>query len=186
MGCAFFALAAVAFAVGVFPSPYFFTKYVNHDPPPAPPTLNRALYNKDMRALANASSTIYRSMPPLASSSLPHWPPQTAYPQAGAILPFHRVVAYYGNFYSKQMGVLGEYPPQTVLSMLMNEVAQWQAADPTTPVIPAIEYIAVTAQDSPGPQGKYRLRMPASQIEKAIQMAGEVHGLVILDVQVGL
>ena len=30
------------------------------------------------------------------------------YPNPGALLPFHRIVAYYGNFYSTHMGVLGE------------------------------------------------------------------------------
>jgi len=84
------------------------------------------------------------------------------------------------------MGVLGEYPPKQMLSMLMNEVAKWRAVDPSTPVVPAIEYVAVTAQDSSGKDGMYRLRMPASQIKKAIQLAGQVHGLVFLDIQVGL
>ncbi len=38
------------------------------------------------------------------------WPTKTVFPNGGAILPFYRVVAYYGNLYSKKMGVLGEYP----------------------------------------------------------------------------
>ena len=37
------------------------------------------------------------------------WPVKTVYPKDGAILPFSRIVAYYGNLYSKKMGVLGEY-----------------------------------------------------------------------------
>jgi hypothetical protein len=53
-------------------------------------------------------------------------------------------------------------------------------------VVPAIEYIDVTAQGSPGKDGKYRLRMPDTQIERAIEMAKKVDGIVILDVQVGL
>ncbi len=83
------------------------------------------------------------------------------------------------------MGILGEYPPNQVLQMLQATAAQWQAADPSTPVIPAIDYIAVAAQNHPGPDGKYRLRMPQSQIEKAIGMANQINGLVFLDVQVG-
>ena len=38
------------------------------------------------------------------------WPVKTVYPNAGALLPFNRIIAYYGNLYSKNMGVLGEYP----------------------------------------------------------------------------
>lgn len=117
------------------------------------------------------------------------WPvpiSRAPYPTAGAILPFKRVVAYYGNLYSKQMGVLGEYPPDQMLQMLTDQAAQWSAADPSTPVIPALDYIAVTAQASAGKDGKYRARMPDSQIDQIIQMADKVNGIVILDVQVGL
>jgi hypothetical protein len=102
------------------------------------------------------------------------------------LLPHHRIVSYYGNFYSHKMGVLGQYPPHEMLEMLQNEVTNWQEADPNTPVIPAIEYIAVVAQGSPGADGKYRARMPKDQIEKAIALAEEVNGIVILDVQIGL
>src|SRR3989344_5737188 len=42
------------------------------------------------------------------------WPASTTYPLDGAILPFRRIIAYYGNFLSKQMGVLGEYPESEV------------------------------------------------------------------------
>src|SRR3989344_6460863 len=38
------------------------------------------------------------------------WPVKTVYPNAGAILPFKRIIAYYGNLYSTKMGVLGQYP----------------------------------------------------------------------------
>lgn len=114
------------------------------------------------------------------------WPVKTVYPNAGAILPFKRIVAYYGNFYSKGMGILGEYSEEEVLMRLKAAAAEWEAADPTTPVLPAIEYIDVTAQASAGKDGKYRLRMPDSQIDKALEMAKKVNGIVILDVQVGL
>ena len=109
----------------------------------------------------------------------------TVYPNYGALLPFDRIVAYYGNFYTGQLGVLGQYPPEVMLGKLKDEAAKWQAADPETPVIPAIDYIAVTAQGSPGDDGKYRLRMPADQIQRAVTLADEVGGLVFLDIQVG-
>ncbi len=115
----------------------------------------------------------------------PLWPVPTPYPDAGALLPFERVVAYYGNFYSKQMGILGQYPPAQVIARLKAVTAQWDQADPTTPAVPALDYIAVSAQASPGPDGLYRMRMPADQIQKAIGMAGPVHGLLFLDVQPG-
>lgn len=105
---------------------------------------------------------------------------------ARAILPEHRIVGYYGNFLSKKMGVLGEYPPEEMLRMLKHELRRWSHADPDTPVIPAIEYIAVVAQKDAGHDGKYRARMSDAHIQKAIALAEQVDGIVILDVQVGL
>jgi hypothetical protein len=73
-----------------------------------------------------------------------------------------------------------------MLQMLQSEVAKWQAADPTTPAIPALHYIAVVAQGSPGTSGMYRARMPDSEIDKVITMAAKINAIVFLDVQVGL
>jgi hypothetical protein len=146
--------------------------------------INTADYNA--RILANANEPV-RTSSSTASTTVKHlWPVSTVYPEAGALLPYNRIVAYYGNFYSTKMGVLGKYPPAQMIPMLMNEVSKWQAADPSTPVIPAIDYIAVTAQGSPGADGKYRARMPDSQIQEALSLASQVHGIVILDLQVGL
>jgi len=113
------------------------------------------------------------------------WPVKDSLPHQGAILPFNRIIAYYGNLYSKNMGVLGEFPKDSMLRRLQGEVAKWQKADTMLKVIPALHYIAVTAQGSPGPGNTYRLRMPAQQIEKVISWASEINALVFLDVQVG-
>lgn len=113
------------------------------------------------------------------------WPVKSAYPLPGALLPFNRIVAYYGNFYSRGMGVLGEQPIDTMLQQLKDEVQVWQEADPEIPVIPAIHYIAVTAQRKPGVGNKYRLRMPFNQIDKALRLSKQINGILILDIQVG-
>ena len=152
----------------------------------APPaaTLDVTAYNKKLLQLANYKTPLATS----TASTTVHrlWPAKAALPLAGALLPFNRIVAYYGNYYSTGMGVLGEYPESQVLAMLASTSAMWQRANPSTPIIPAIDYIAVTAQGSPGADGKYRLRMPDDQIQKAIDMAAQVHGIVFLDIQVGL
>ncbi len=115
------------------------------------------------------------------------WPVTDAvYPKVGAILPFNRVVAYYGNLYSKKMGALGEYEPDDVLRRLQEQVKEWEAADPATPVVPALHYIAVVAQGSAGKDGKYRARMPDSEIDKVMEMAKKINALVFLDIQVAL
>jgi hypothetical protein len=114
------------------------------------------------------------------------WPVKLEYPLAGAILPFHRIVAFYGNFYSKKMGVLGEYPTDEMFKKLQEEAKKWQAADSTITVLPALHYIAVTAQGYPGKGDKYRLRMPFKQIDSVIRMAARINALVFLDIQVGM
>ncbi|HRH24400.1 MAG TPA: hypothetical protein PK109_02320, partial [Candidatus Paceibacterota bacterium] len=147
------------------------------------PKLDTEAYDKKMRFLAHVDETA------TTSTSTPKglWPVTDApYPKAGALLPFNRIVAYYGNFYSTKMGVLGEYDKGTVLAKLKSEKAAWEAADPTTPVVMGIDYIAVTAQGSPQADGTYKLRMPEEHIQRAIDMANEVDGIVILEIQVGL
>jgi len=113
------------------------------------------------------------------------WPVKADYPMSGAILPFNRIVAFYGNLYSTRMGVLGEYPRKEMLGKLKEEVARWQKADTTVKVIPALHYIVTTAQGYPGKGDKYRLRMPFKEIDKVLDMAKEVNAEVFLDVQVG-
>ncbi|HLO82395.1 MAG TPA: hypothetical protein VK166_15630 [Chitinophagaceae bacterium] len=114
------------------------------------------------------------------------WPADQVVPREGAILPFKRVIAYYGNLYSTRMGILGELPKPQMFAKLKQEVAKWEAADPNTPVQPALHYIAVTAQGSPGAGGTYRLRMPFKQIDTVLKWASEINAIVFLDIQVGL
>ena len=113
------------------------------------------------------------------------WPVKGPEPLPGSILPAKRIIAYYGNPLSQRMGVLGEYQPDEMLRMLDAEVAAWTKADPTTPVQPALHLIAVVAQGGPGRDGRYRLRMDSSLIEKVAGWAAKRNALVFLDIQVG-
>ncbi len=154
---------------------------------PAKPEIDKAAYDRKLLQLAHVDPDAPHV--PIEDGTVPEprlWPVQAAYPEVGAILPFKRILAYYGNFYSRGMGVLGEYSEDVVLDMLRKEIVAWEAADQETPVMPAIDYIAVTAQLSPGKDGMYRLRMPDSQIDKAIALAEKIDGIVILEVQPGL
>jgi hypothetical protein len=113
------------------------------------------------------------------------WPVKSPTPLSGAILPAKRVVAFYGNPLAKRMGILGEIPPDEMLAKLDREVAAWNAADPSTPVQPALHLIAVVASDSPGKSGKYRTRMDSALIEKVYGWAQKKNAILFLDVQVG-
>ena len=50
------------------------------------------------------------------------WPANNSLPPEGAILPFNRIIAYYGNLYSKNMGILGEFPKDSMIGRLRQEV----------------------------------------------------------------
>ncbi len=145
--------------------------------------LDTTLYDKKMLLLANnpaAATTTATSTPKKYK-----WPVKTVYPADGALLPFNRIVAYYGNFYSTKMGALGEYEPKDMLQRLLTEVRAWEKADPSTPVIPAIHYIVTVAQGTAGRDGDWTSRMPDTEIDKAIALAKEINGIVFLDVQPG-
>ncbi|MCW3079583.1 hypothetical protein [Segetibacter sp.] len=138
---------------------------------PARKIVDTAAYDKIIRDLSNGDTT-------------GKWPAKAPYPLAGAILPFNRIVAYYGNLFSKKMGILGELPKKQMLAKLKGEVAKWQAADPSIPVIPALHYVAVTAQGTPQKDNMYRYRMPFKQIDTIVSWAKEINAQVFVDIQV--
>jgi len=135
-------------------------------------TIDTADYNRRMLALSNNDTT-------------GRWPVKTPYPLPGALLPYNRIIAFYGNLYSTRMGILGEIPRAQMIKQLQGEVAKWQAADSTTKAIPALHYIAVTAQGAPGKDNMHRMRMPFKQIDTVIKWAKPIDALVFLDIQVG-
>ena len=79
------------------------------------------------RDSASAEPAADPAAPPSSSLSRGHtpasWPVGPA-PLPGSILPTHRIVAFYGNPYSKRMGVLGELPPDSMMAQLRATAAE--------------------------------------------------------------
>jgi hypothetical protein len=143
-----------------------------------------ATVRKDSAAYpTSGTSAVARA---LAGKPAPVWPVPGPPPLPGSILPAKRIVAYYGNPFSKRMGVLGEYPKDEMLRRLDREVAKWQQADPSTPVQPALHLITTVAQGDAGKDGTYRMRHSDALTEKVYGWARERNALLFLDVQVGL
>ncbi len=113
------------------------------------------------------------------------WPVAGPEPLPGAILPSRRIVAFYGNPLSTRMGILGQIPPEAMLARLDTIGAAWNRADPTTPVQPALHLVAVVAQDKPGRDGKYRIRMDSSLIERVYGWSRSRNAILFLDIQAG-
>ena len=115
----------------------------------------------------------------------PGWPVKTPAVEPGSILPAKRIVAFYGNPLSKKMGILGEIPYDQMLAKLDTVAASWRAADPSTPVQPALHLIVSVAQGQPGKDGMYRQRSDPDLIEKIYGMAHSRGWITILDIQAG-
>jgi len=136
--------------------------------------VDTAKYDAMLKKLANGDTT-------------GKWPVKNQpYPLAGAILPFKRIVVYYGNLHSKKMGALGEYAPKEMWSRLNAEIKRWEKADPATPVQAGVHYIAAVASGTPGKDGKYINRMGDKQIDSVLAIAKMHNGIVFLDLQVAL
>lgn len=139
---------------------------------PSGPTLDTAKYHELLNYMANGDTT-------------GRWPVKAPLPLPGAILPFNRVIAYYGNIVNNRMGALGKWPKHEMIPKLLEEVRKWNEADSTIKSIPALHYIAVTAQGSPI-DGKWRLRLPHKHIDTVLAWAKEIDAIVFIDIQVGL
>lgn len=133
------------------------------------PNGERFAWEPDARRAAQAAPTPF-ALPP----ALP-----------GSILPAHRVVSYYGNQLSSRMGILGELPVPEMLARLKQQSEAYAVADRSRPIRPALELIAIVAQEGAGRDGLYRLRMDEEVIEEVAQWAESNNFLLILDVQVG-
>ncbi len=115
--------------------------------------------------------------PPMVSRSVELRP--------GALLPAHRIVAFYGNPLSTRMGILGEIPPAEMMAQLKRTAAAWQAVDSTTRVLPALHLIVTVAQADAGRDGMYRLRHGDALISRVAEWARENDWLLFLDLQIG-
>ena len=131
--------------------------------------------------------TVAARVPVPPSVGLPAGTPAALLPPKGstAWLPTHRIVAYYGNPLTAGMGVLGAYPPATLVAHLKAQALAYAQAAPKIPVVPALDMVATVAQGSPGAGGKYRLRMTYALAAQELALARRNHMLLILDIQVG-
>lgn len=152
-------------------------------PRPAPPVSPKPGRTDSAAYPTSGTSAAARA---LAGRPAPVWPVPGPPPLPGSILPAKRIIAYYGNPFSKRMGALGEYPKDEMLRRLGQEVARWEKADPSTPVQPALHLITTVAQGDAGKDGMYRMRHSDALTEKVYGWAREKQALLFLDVQVGL
>ncbi len=103
----------------------------------------------------------------------------------GAILPENRILSYYGFPGEPLMGILGEYPPDELLAILREEAAAYEAADPSRPVVLALEVITSIAQGWQGDDGDYLAYIGRDKLMEYIEFTKANDMLLILDMQFG-
>ncbi len=118
------------------------------------------------------------------SSPTPSPAEPTAKPEAESPQDY-RLISYYGHPSTGTMGILGEYDKETLLALLQEQAAAYEAVDPNTRNILAFEIIATVAQPWPGDDGTYVLYTGDEWIGEYVDFA-TANGLdVILDLQIG-
>lgn len=143
------------------------------------PTATATLWPTEMADAPTPTEMAGLSITPVVS------PPQTATTDPRAILPRYRIVSYYGHPHSENMGIVGEMTKEELLEQLRAEAAAYEAADPSRPVMPAIELIASVAQNWPADDDTYLLHTDDETIQEYVDFTAENGILLILDLQIG-
>ena len=131
-----------------------------------------------------ASATTARAVELTQGAALPALELPPAQPPV-PFLDVHRVVSYYGNPLSPQMGIVGEHEPDELIRRLRAQAAVYQSLSPDRTVVPAIHFIYAVAQASAGRDGLYLLRMDDELVQTWVRITRD-HGLLLfLDIQFG-
>jgi hypothetical protein len=104
---------------------------------------------------------------------------------ADPLLPSYRILSYYGFPGNELMGILGEYDMETLLALLREQAAEYEAADNSRPWKLAFEVIASVAQRDPGPDGMHIAYTDSEVIQQYVDFTAANDLLLILDVQFG-
>ena len=84
-------------------------------------------------------------------------------PDVGAVLPTHRVVAFYAVPYAEPTGPAYE-PNDTMLAKLRHQGAAYEQLDPDHPVQPGIDLVVSVPDAFPGPNKSYSHHVDAGTI----------------------
>ncbi len=128
-------------------------------------------------------TTVQKAVTPTLMPS-PNPTPTPFDPNIGAVLPTHRVVAFYGLPYAEPTGPAYELS-QAMLEHLQDQGAAYQQLDPAHPVQPGIDLVVSVPDNFPGPEGYYSHHVDPDTIQSYIDFCQE-HGLILfLDLNIG-
>ena len=137
-----------------------------------------------MLGIALAAGGLSDGDEPPAKAEKAAAPKPVELPRGGrAVLPDHRVVAFYGAPQSRELGVLGIGSPDRAARRLEREAGRY--ATERRPVLPALELIAVIANADAGADDMYRTRQTDAVIRRYLRAARRHRMLLVLDIQPG-
>jgi hypothetical protein len=111
------------------------------------------------------------SLPPLA-------PPRP-------FLAEHRIIAFYGNPLTEILGVLGEQDGPKTVERLRAQADAYIPLSTDRKIVPALHFIYAVAQEHPGEDGTFLLRMDDALVDQYVRLAQENDMLLFLDIQLG-
>ena len=105
-------------------------------------------------------------------------------PDIGAVLPSHRIVAYYAIPGAPATGPAYQLSPD-MLQQLRAQAAAYQQVDPAHPVQPGIDLVASVPDGAPGPDGTYHHRLSPALIQSYIDFCQQNDLILFLDLDFG-
>jgi hypothetical protein len=123
--------------------------------------------------------------PQVVATSTPTPTPTPVFdPSVGAVLPTHRVVAFYAVPYAEPTGP-AYIPNAAMLAALNKQGAAYELLDPGHPVQLGIDLVVSVPDSFPGPQGYYSHHVDAGTIQSYIDFCSKNHLLLFLDLNFG-
>ncbi len=111
-------------------------------------------------------------------------PTPTFDPDQGAILPTHRVIAFYAVPFAEPTGPAYQ-PTDDMLAALKQQGAAYEQLDPAHPVQLGIDLVVSVPDGFPGPQGTYSHHVDAGTIQTYIDFCNKNNLLLFLDLNFG-
>ncbi len=106
------------------------------------------------------------------------------------LLPANRILTYYGFPTNPNMGILGEYGVEDDLDglrdALLDQAAEYEAADPARPVLVGFEVIASVAQADEGSDGMFLVYTDPELIQQYVDYTAANGMVLFLDYQFGM
>jgi hypothetical protein len=137
-------------------------------------------------AVVAAVVTVVANRPPSKAPALagPRVVPQVFDPARDAVLPHHRVVAFYAV-----PGAAATGPAWTLdaamLDRLRAQGAEYERLDPAHPVALGIDLVASVPDSDPGPAGTYSHRLDAETMDRYVEFCRANGLLLFLDLSFG-